>query len=134
MVVQAWLDRPDVGEVLAGQARIPLVRSVRHKPGGPNSPAEVGQCRTLMSDPTWREGFALLGRHRPNFDLQTPWWNLNEAVALAADFPQTSITLNHAGLPAQRDAESLAAWGAAMARFARCSIAVVKLYSMGVPG
>ena len=52
----------------------------------------------------------------------------------AADFPQTFITLNHAGLPAQRDAESLAAWGAAMARFARCSIAVVKLYSMGVPG
>jgi predicted TIM-barrel fold metal-dependent hydrolase len=134
IVAQAWLDRPDVAEVLAGQAGFPLVRSVRHKPGGPSTPAEVGASRTLMSDPAWRRGFALLARHGLAFDLQTPWWNLAEAVDLAHDFPDTTIILNHAGLPSQRDADSLARWRAAMAGFAGCANAVVKLSGLGMPG
>lgn len=129
IVAQAWLNRPDVEEVLAEQARFPLVRSVRHKPTHPRESAS-----TLMSDPVWRNGFALLGRHRLAFDLQTPWWHLDEAVVLARDFPETTIILNHAGLPAQRDAERLAAWRAAMARFAACPNSVVKLSGLGVPG
>jgi predicted TIM-barrel fold metal-dependent hydrolase len=32
VVAQAWLDRADVAEVLAEQARSPLVRAIRHKP------------------------------------------------------------------------------------------------------
>jgi len=116
VVAQAWLNRPDVEEVLAEQARFPLVRSVRHKPEGPAHPRAVGSSRTLMSDPAWRNGFSLLGRYGLAFDLPTPWWNLDEAVALARDFPETGIILNHAGLPAQRDAESLAAWRAAIGR------------------
>ena len=128
-VAPAWLNRPDVEEVLAEQARFPLVHSVRHKPTHPRESAS-----TLMSDPVWRNGFALLGRHRLAFDLQTPWWHLDEAVVLARDFPETTIILNHAGLPAQRDAERLAAWRAAMARFAACPNSVVKLSGLGVPG
>ena len=134
IVAQAWLHKPDVAEVLAGQAGFPLVRSVRHKPGGPSRPEEVGSVRTLMSDTRWHDGFALLAKHGLAFDLQTPWWNLGEAVALARDFPGTTIILNHAGLPAQRDADSLEAWRAAMARFAQCPNVVVKLSGMGVPG
>jgi predicted TIM-barrel fold metal-dependent hydrolase len=37
IVAQAWLDRADVAEVLAGQTGFALVRSVRHKPGGPQA-------------------------------------------------------------------------------------------------
>jgi predicted TIM-barrel fold metal-dependent hydrolase len=134
IVAQAWLHRPDVAAVLAGQAAFPLVRSVRHKPEGPARPEDVGAARTLMSDARWRDGFALLARHGLAFDLQTPWWNLHEAVALARDFPDTTIILNHAGLPTPRDADSLAAWRAAMAGFADCPNAVVKLSGMGAPG
>jgi predicted TIM-barrel fold metal-dependent hydrolase len=134
IVAQAWLDRPDVAEVLAGQAAFPLVRSIRHKPGGPAQPSEVGTSRTLMSDPMWRRGYALLAGHGLHFDLQTPWWNLQEAAELARDFPATTIILNHAGLPSQRDPDSLAAWRTAMARVAACPNVVVKLSGMGVPG
>jgi predicted TIM-barrel fold metal-dependent hydrolase len=134
IVAQAWLHHPDVAAVLAGQAAFPLVRSVRHKPEGPGRPDDVGAARTLMSDPRWRDGFALLAKHRLALDLQTPWWNLHEAVALARDFPDTMIILNHAGLPTLRDADSLVAWRNAMARFADCPNAVVKLSGMGVPG
>lgn len=132
IVAQAWLDRADVAEVLAGQAAFPLVRSVRHKPGGPTSPNDPG--KTLMSDPTWRAGYALLARHGLHFDLQTPWWNLDEAAELAQDHPDTTIILNHTGLPAQRDEAGLAGWKAAMARFAAQPNVCVKVSGIGVLG
>lgn len=134
IVAQAWLNRPDAADALASQAQFPLVRSVRHKPEGPSRPSEVGASTTLMSDPAWRRGYAALARHGLHFDLQTPWWNLHEAVRLANDFPETTIILNHSGLPSQRDPESLAAWRAAMASFAGCPNTVVKLSGLGVPG
>src|SRR5450631_632425 len=118
IVAQAWLDRSDAASVLARQAAFPLVRSIRHKPGGPETPAAVGQRRTLMSDEKWLGGFSLLERHGLHFDLQTQWWNLDEAARLARDFPRTLIILNHAGLPSDRSADGLAGWHAAIARFA----------------
>lgn len=132
IVAQAWLDRADVAEVLAGQAAFPLVRSVRHKPGGPARRGEAG--RTLMSDETWRAGYALLAGHGLHFDLQTPWWNLDEAAELARDVPDTTIVLNHTGLPAERDEASLAGWRDAMARCASRPNVCVKVSGIGVPG
>ena len=73
IVAQAWLHREDAAQVLADQAAFPLVRSVRHKPERRSGPG------TLMSDPAWRRGFALLQRHGLHFDLQTPWRSLGEA-------------------------------------------------------
>ncbi len=87
VVAQAWLDAPDAAEVLAAQAGFARVRSVRHKPGGPQRPQQVGELRSLMSDERWRRGYAELARHGLHFDLQTPWWNLAEAACLARDFP-----------------------------------------------
>lgn len=132
IVAQAWLNRADVAEVLAGQAAFPLVRSVRHKPGGPASPTESG--KTLMSDPTWRAGFARLAGHGLHFDLQTPWWNLAEAAELAQDHPDTTIILNHTGLPAQRDQAGLAGWKAALLRLAARPNVCLKVSGIGVLG
>ena len=129
IVAQAWLHHSDAAAVLAEHARNPLVRSVRHKPADPAQPG-----RTLMSDETWRRGYAELQRHGLHFDLQTPWPTLDEAAQLARDFPETTIILNHAGLPAQRDAAGLQGWRAAMARFAACPNVAVKLSGLGVPG
>ena len=134
IVAQAWLHRADAADTLAAQAAFQRVRSVRHKPGGPTSPDELGATKTLMSDPQWRRGFEALARLGLAFDLQTPWWNLHEAVTLANDFPSVTIILNHAGLPSQRDQTSLARWEAAMRGFAACPNAVVKLSGMGRAG
>jgi predicted TIM-barrel fold metal-dependent hydrolase len=131
IVAQAWLDRSDAASVLAGQAAFPLVRSVRHKPGGPATPDSVGEQRTLMSDDKWLRGYSLLERHRLHFDLQTPWWNLDEATRLARDFPRTLIVLNHAGLPSDRSDSGLKNWHAAMARFASSPNVRVKISGLG---
>jgi predicted TIM-barrel fold metal-dependent hydrolase len=134
IVPQAWLDRDDVTMVVAGQAAFPLVRSVRHKPGGPATPNAFGGQRSLISDETWRRGCALLEHHGLHFDLQTPWWNLDEALRLTRDFPRTLIILNHGGLPAGRSAQGLAGWRAAMARFSEQPNVRVKISGIGEHG
>jgi predicted TIM-barrel fold metal-dependent hydrolase len=131
VVAQAWLDHPDAAVLLAEQAAFSSVRSVRHKPGGPTAPEQVGGKRTLMSDEHWRRSFATLHGLGLHFDLQTPWWNLPEAAQLARDFPHTTLILNHAGLPCDRSALGLAGWHAAMAKLAEHANVVVKISGLG---
>lgn len=135
MAAQAWLDAPDAAELLAAQAAHPLVRSVRHKPGGPASPdaARAGE-RSLMSDDRWREGYAALGPLGLHFELQTPWWNLAEAKALALDFPGTTLVVNHSGVLADREPGTVAAWRAALADVARAPNVVLKASGLCVAG
>ena len=132
VVAQAWLDHADAAEVLAQQAAFPFVRSVRHKPRANRSPGDATPGGT--TDPHWRKGYAELGRNGLRFDLQTPWWHLAEAARLAADFPATPIILNHTGLPADRSAEGIAGWKAAMGTFAQRPNVNVKISGLGQQG
>jgi predicted TIM-barrel fold metal-dependent hydrolase len=132
LIGAAPLDRADVAEILDQETVFPLLRSIRHKPGGPAAPGEAG--RTLMSDETWRRGYALLEKHNLNFDLQTPWWNFDEAIALARDFPATLIILNHTGLPSDRSEAGLAGWHKAMGKLAAMSNLRVKISGIGQKG
>lgn len=134
IVAQAWLDREDVAEVLSAHGASELVRSVRHKPGGPASPAGVGSETTLMSSDIWRRGYALLRPNGLHFDLQTPWWNAEETLRLALDFPQTTIILNHLCLPSDRSEDGLLAWRRGLARMAEAPNVRCKISGFGQPG
>jgi len=134
MAAQAWLDAPDVAETLRQQASASLVRSVRHKPGGPSTLAEVGSRTTLMSDETWRRGYALLAEHGLHFELQTPWWNLHEAVELARDFPETVLVINHSGVLLDREPSTIAGWTAALEAAAVLPNVVIKASGLCVQG
>jgi predicted TIM-barrel fold metal-dependent hydrolase len=118
-VGQAWLDREDCAQVLEGQASHGFVRGVRHKP-------RPG----MMDDERWRRGYARLAPLGLHFELQAPWPQLGEAARLARDFPDTTIVLNHTGLPS---AQGLHGWRTALARLAACSNVAVKISGMGVP-
>ena len=139
MAAQAWLDRDDIEALLAHYTQGPLagfVRSVRHKP----RTLPRGRYRTggavpgSMRCPRWRRGYALLARSGLMFELQAPWWHMDEAAELARDFPDTLIVINHGGLPAQRDADSLRQWRRAMDRVADCPNVRMKISGLGVPG
>lgn len=135
MVAQAWLDAPDAAAQLAALAAVPAVKSVRHKPGGATTPAEAeAGVRSLLSDEAWRAGYALLANNGLHFDLQTPWWNLGEARRLADDFPATTLVIDHAGVLASRDAETVAAWRAALAHVAEAPNVVIKASGLCVAG
>ena len=139
MAAQIWLDRPDAGKLMQVYTRAPLqgfVRSVRHKPNCATREnyrpewAEPGSMRC----PVWRAGYALLADYGLMFELQAPWWHMQEAAELARDFPRTRIIVNHAGLPATRDADTLTPWRAAMAGLAACPNVLVKISGLGVRG
>lgn len=134
IVAQAWLDRDDVEDVLAGHASFPLVRGVRHKPSGPQSLAarEAGQ-QTQMMDDRWRAGYALLAEYGFTFDLQTPWWNLDDARDLAKAFPGIQIVVDHAGLPTDRSPGGLRSWRQAIERAGVAPNIAMKLSGLGDP-
>src|SRR5207237_724480 len=102
-VAHAALERDDAEAVLAAHAAFDFVRGIRQKP-------EPGQ----MSDARWRRGYAWLARHRLSYDLQAPCGLFAEAAALARDFPDTPIVVNHTGLPVDRSEAGLAAWRRAL--------------------
>jgi predicted TIM-barrel fold metal-dependent hydrolase len=134
-VAQAWLDAEDIDNVLATQANMGLVRSVRHKPYAAASYAAIVSGHPgSMGDPKWRAGYALLEQYGLHFDLQTPWWHLYEAAELAGDFPDTTMILNHTGLPADRSETGLSGWHQAMGTLAELSNVVVKISGLGLPG
>lgn len=131
-VGQAWLDRPDLDATLDGLKHHTFVRGVRHKPRANASPG----MRTPggMTVPAWRAGYARLARYGLHFELQTPWWHLREAAALANIFPETRMVLNHTGLPSVRSDVMLAAWREAMEALAQCPNAYVKISGLGQRG
>src|SRR3954452_19592155 len=68
VVAQAWLDRADAAEVLAGRGARPMVPGIRHKPPASAGPQDARRGGAgSMDDPRWRRGYALLERHRLSF-------------------------------------------------------------------
>jgi len=128
-------DRPDFAEILAGHAASPMMRGIRHKPKAVSDPREARRgAAGSMDDPVWRKGYALLERFGFSYDLQTPWWHLDAAANLAADFPRIHIVINHAGLPADRSREGLTAWRRALATVAAQPNVVIKISGLGRAG
>ena len=115
-ISQAWLDREDCAAVLDSHASRSFVRGVRQKP-------KAGQ----MDDARWRSGFARLAPLGLHLELQAPWSQLAEAARVAKDYPESTIVVNHAGLPTA----DLAGWRAAMAGLAACENVAVKISGLG---
>ena len=135
MVCHVTLHRSDAADILAQQAQFALVRGIRHKPAAAPSPDKIiTGLPGSMDDPTWRRSYALLEKHNLSFDLQTPWWHLEEGARLAADFPRIPIILNHTGLPRNRSAEELGGWRRAIERFSKAPNVSVKISGLGEPG
>lgn len=132
IVGQAWFAREDIEAVLAGHAGYPLVRAVRQKPAAAASPDEViAGAPGSMGDPVWRSGYGLLEKFGLHYELQTRYWHLVEGAALARDFPDIAIVLNHAGVPEDRSPRGLAAWREGMEAMAAEPNVSVKISGIG---
>lgn len=128
-------DREDIEEVLANHAKSALVRGIRHKPKAAPSPRDARRgAPGSMDDPRWRAGYALLERFGLSYDLQTPWWHLDAAAALAADFSRTQIAINHTALPADRTPEGLSGWRRALELVAARPNVAIKISGIGRAG
>ncbi|MEO1720048.1 MAG: amidohydrolase family protein, partial [Pseudomonadota bacterium] len=138
-VARAFLAKDDIENVLAAHAAYPIVRGIRQKPTTQPRPSSARDAVTFgvaggMTDPQWQRGYAMLQSHGLHFELQTPWWHIDELIALHARFPETPIVINHMFMPGDRAPETVAHWGRAIRRAAELTATTIKISGMGLPG
>ena len=134
-VARAILHRPDAAEIIAGHADYELVRGIRHKPTTGPAPDRIEKgAAGSMSDPNWRAGYQELARHGLHFELQVPWWHVDELLDLIAAFPETPVVINHAFMPVDRSPEALADWHASLVRAAGAPAVTLKISGIGIRG
>ena len=128
IIGQAWFAHNDIENVLEGHASCPLMRSIRQKPVAATCPKSFRPgAPGSMADPAFRAGYSILETYGLHYDLQTPWWQLQEAADLARDYPETTIILNHTGLPSDRTREGITKWKLSMETFAAQPNTAVKI-------
>ena len=131
-VVQACLDQDNIGKVLADHSAFPQVRGIRQKPTATEQNAlRPRGLPGSMDDPNWRDGYAKLERLGYSFDLQIPYWHLDQAADLAADFPETTLVINHTGLPSDRSDLGFSAWSNAIEQVAQKPNVMIKISGLG---
>jgi L-fuconolactonase len=133
-----------VGAVLdAHMAVTPRFKGIRHAAAWDAS-ADVPVSHTkpprgLLLDPTFRKGFAELGKRGLSFEGWLYHPQIPELTDLARAFDDTTIILNHFGGPLGigpyegRQAEVFADWRRAMTALAACPNVVVKLGGILMP-
>ena len=85
-----------------------------------------------LSDPAWRRGFSLLAARGLSFDLQILPSQMGEAYDALAACPETTVVLDHLGLPLDRTAEAMAVWRTGLRRLASLPTVAVKLSGFGM--
>lgn len=134
-VARAPLHRDDAPDTLAAHATYPLVRGIRHKPTAAARPDLVEpDAPGAMSDPDWRRGYAHLAPLGLHFELQAPWWHVNELMDLISAHPDTPVVINHAFLPSDRSPEALARWRDALTLAASAPHTTLKISGIGLKG
>lgn len=133
-----------VGEVLDAHMRVSdRFKGIRHAAGWDASEAvrnsHTDPIEHLYLDPTFREGFAELGKRGLSFDAWLYHTQISELTDLARAFPETTIVFDHFGGPlgigpyAGKRAEIFAKWAEDVAALAQCENVVAKLGGLVMP-
>ena len=133
IVAYAALESKDVDEVLAAHCQFRNMRGIRQMLNWSNDPSlNQAERADFMTDPSWRSGFALLDGYGLSFDMQIYPSQAIDAAALADAFPETSIIVDHTGMPAVRDQAGLEAWRQGLRELARRPNVAMKISGLGM--
>ena len=134
-VARAFLHRNDAVDTIAAHAAFPLVRGIRHKPTAAERPELVEKgVPGSMSDPDWRHGYAELSKHGLHFELQAPWWHIDELLDLTDRYPETPVVINHGFMPVDRSKDALTAWKKTIRRASSVPHFTMKISGIGIAG
>lgn len=132
VVAFADLSAPDVDRVLDAHQEFPRMRGVRqvlnrHPDSKLNrAPADY------LADPGWRRAAGRLAARGLSFDAQVYHHQMGTLFDLARRNPDLVIVLDHIGMPAERDAENVAAWREGISRLSDAPNINVKLSGFGM--
>jgi predicted TIM-barrel fold metal-dependent hydrolase len=133
IVGYADLAAGNVREVLEAHAQFRNFRGIRHMVNWDSIPGRAfAEHDGLMSSDDWRRGFALLADMGHSFDLQLWPRQMHEAAALATDYPDSRIAVNHTGFPIDRDEDGMRLWREGMRALAERPNVHVKISGLGM--
>jgi len=122
----------DARPALDRLARYPLMRGIRMQlHWHANEQYRFAKRPDLADDETFRRNFAALADYNFSFDLQVFASQMEGAARLAADFPQTTFVLQHAGMLEDLSEPGKVAWRENMQRLAAQPNVVSKLSGLG---
>ncbi len=91
--------KPDVSDLLDGHMQYENFRGIRQSMNFHKDPAKTYLLEPEVSRTAeWRRGFRELERRQLSFDLQIYYWQMQEFLDLASDFPDVQFILNHTGM------------------------------------
>ena len=129
IVAQAWIHESEIESILQHHTQYPLVRSIRQKPNYDDKSKKI----VRLDDKSFRKGYKFLSKYNLHYDLQIPWEHLSHATNLAKDFPDTTIILNHTGLPYDRSEHGILKWKENLTEFSMQKNTALKISGIGVP-
>lgn len=132
IVAHADFSDPQIEETLAGHCEHANIRGIRQMLNWHRNTHWSMSDREYLHDPTWRRNFRLLRKYNLSFDLQLYYHQMDDAITLAKENPETLFILNHTGMPADRDEEGLQGWRRALQRLAACQNTVAKISGLGM--
>jgi predicted TIM-barrel fold metal-dependent hydrolase len=133
IIAYADLSAPDVDATLRQQRARPNVRGIRMPLNYDRIVwRRMADRGNYMRDPQWRRGFALLAGHALSFDMQMYDHQVPGAVALAGDFPTTTIVVEHLAWPIGDLVTRFPVWTKHMAALAACPNVFLKVSGIGV--
>lgn len=132
IVAFAALEAADVDRLLAAHCEHANVRGIRQILNWHADPELTYTPENLLDNEVWLRGFGRLARFGLSFDLQIYPSQMAAAARLAAAHPDTTLILNHAGMPVDRSADGMRLWSSGMAQLAAQSNVVVKISGLGI--
>jgi len=132
IVAFADLTAPDLADTLDQHAASPAFRGVRQIVGrSAQEDARTG-TNTLLTDPAFARGLALLAERGLSFDLQLTPPLMQEAARVLGKVDGLSVALCHAGSPSDFSQDGLAAWRGGLEALAALPGIVCKLSGFGM--
>jgi len=122
----------DAPQVLAAEAKTPLMRGVRQQLHWHDNPQyRFARGPNEMADPTFRRNLARLADHGLVFELQVFAGQMADAADLVEALPDVTFVLEHAGMLEDLSDAGRATWREGMQRLATCRNLHTKLSGLG---
>src|SRR5262245_24508239 len=132
VVAYANLTDPSIGETLRKHRQRTNVRGIRMPLNFDPQPwRRMCDRPDYMADEQWRKGFALLSVEGLSFDLQMYDHQAPAAVALARDFPGTTIVIEHLAWPLDLSTDGFERWSQRLSSLAGCHNVFLKISGVG---
>ncbi len=128
----ANLLQPDVGEVLDQLVACSNTRAIRQQIHWHENPQyRFADRPDVMHDAAWRRGLKEIEKRKLMFELQVFAQQMDNALKLVRDFPETTFVLLHAGMLQDTSPDGVALWRKGMKALAGCPNLMVKISGIG---